>query len=112
MAHRSATGKARQQYEVLRPLVDGLYVDMQKLASRKQEGAFSKNRIAMTNKLLKAVKDLLVDEPSSEFLELLDEELIPTNGDVLLILGQYRSAMEHFWNKYTTDDYGGRQWAE
>ena len=101
-----------ERYEFLRPLLDGLYDDVRGLAGRKQDGVFSKQRIASINKLLGSVRELLSAEPTFAYLELLDEGTIPRNADVLLVLGQYRSAMEHFHDKYTYEgELGDEEWS-
>lgn len=99
---------AVRQYEALRPLVDGLYADIKNLSAKKQDGALSKQRIVMVNRLLKDVAELLKNEPTAGYLELMDEVSIPKNSDALLVIGQYRSALQHYKDKYTyvnlTDD--------
>lgn len=104
--------KDSEQYDALRPLLDGLYGDIRDLATKKQDGVLSKARIMMINKLLSEIRILLKDEPTAPFLDLLDEVNIPNNGDALVIVGQFRSAMEHYWLKHSDDnDFGeGRVW--
>jgi len=54
----------------------------------------------MTNRVLAKVKSILHDDPTVEFLDLLDEEIFPTNSDAVLIISQYRAAMSQFKEKY------------
>jgi hypothetical protein len=106
-------GLANLQFasHTLRPLIDGLYRDLTVLAGRKQEAPLSKAKITMMNKLLNDAKMLLADEPTCNYLELLDEQAIPNNADALLILGQYKTALERFQAKYSSREIGGiREW--
>jgi hypothetical protein len=40
------------------------------------------------------------NEPTTQFLELLDDEILPTNSDAVLVLAKFQAAMAHFYNKY------------
>ena len=91
-----------ERYQTLRPLLDGLYRDVRELAARKQDGPMAKPMIAMINRLLRDVKEFLKNEQTYAYLELLDEAMVPKNSDALLLLGQFRSAMETYFDKYTS----------
>jgi hypothetical protein len=56
------------------------------------------------------VKDILSSEATSQFLDLLDTETLPSNSDAVLILSQYEGAMTAFKNKYYGYDGGARRW--
>src|SRR5205823_15102612 len=58
---------------LLRPLIGALHRDIQELAKKKQDGALTKARISMINRLLKDIKELLAKQPSSAYIDLLDE---------------------------------------
>ena len=58
----------------------------------------------MINRLLTDAKGLLSAEPSAPYLELLDEEMLPQNADALLILGQFKAALNQFEEKYSYYD--------
>lgn len=89
------------RYHLLRRLLSALHRDIQELAKKKQDGALTKTRIAMINRLLKDVKEFLAAEPSANYLDILDEDAVPQNADALLIAGQYLSAMDQFQSRYT-----------
>ena len=108
----TASAEDIKQYEVLRPLIEGMYKDSQALAGKKLDGTLSKQRIAMINRLLKDVKEFLRNEPTVRYLDLLDEEVVPKNADALLVLGQYKSALDHYHSKYTEQGFGIVRWRE
>jgi hypothetical protein len=54
----------------------------------------------MANKILSKAKAILKDDPSVEFLDLLDEDSLPTNSDAVMMLAQFIAAMEQFKSKY------------
>ncbi len=101
------TEEEAREHELLYPLLRAVLHELRELSRKKQDEPLNKLKIAMANKLLSRVKTLLADEPTSAFLELLDEATLPTNSDAVIILAQYVSAMDQFKNKYQGRDYGG-----
>lgn len=61
------------------------------------------------NRLLERVCDVLAGEASMDFLDMLDEDDIPQNSDVVLMLSQYVAAMNAFKEKYY--GYNGSEYA-
>ncbi|MCC0178061.1 hypothetical protein I4641_13835 [Waterburya agarophytonicola K14] len=91
-------------YETTMPLLKSMYHQFEELTKKKQEAAVSKRKIAIVNRLLDKVRLVLDDEDSIEFLDLLDENEIPQNSDVTLILSQYVAAMAAFRKTYYKRD--------
>ena len=89
------------RFSLLQPLLIALHRDIQELAKKKQDGALTKTRTAMINRLLKDIKELLSKQPSSAYLDLLDEDSVPQNADALIVAGQYLAAMSQYFSKYT-----------
>lgn len=54
----------------------------------------------MTNRILGKVQTILKDDPTIEFLDLLDEVSLPTNSDAVLIIAQFQAAMEQYKGKH------------
>lgn len=88
------------KYEMLSPMLDSALDEMREFSKKKQDGVINKTKIALLNRLMRDVKELLTDEPSNEYLDLLDEDLVPQNSDAVLILGQYRAAMNRFKSRH------------
>ena len=92
------------QYETLLSLLEAMHEDIRQLALKSQTSALSKARIAMMNRLLADLQKLLKNEPAAPYLQLLDEATVPQNADALLVLGQFRAALDQFREKYTYED--------
>lgn len=88
------------QYNLLLPLLDSLVREMKQLSSKKQDLQLNKLKIRKINEILTQTKDLLQGEPTGQFLELLDEALMPTNSDAVLIMTQHQTAMSSFHDRY------------
>ena len=54
---------------------------------------------------------MLGGDPSTHFLETLDEETLTQNSDAVLILGQWLAAMQQFQSRYHRyDGMGSHRW--
>lgn len=101
---RRITNADVEKFEMLNKHLGSLYRDVQELAKKRQDSHISKLRVDMINRLLKEICSLLEGEPSLPFLDLLDEATLPQNADVMMVLGQYESAMGQFESKYIESD--------
>lgn len=88
------------EYGVLRPLLEAMSRDFAELAKKKADAPLNKRKIEIVNRLLKQVFELLDGEPSVAYLDLLEEDDVPQNSDVMLILGQAVAAIESFKKRY------------
>ena len=50
----------------------------------------------MTNRIQAKVKSILNDDLTVEFLDLLDEVTLTTNSDTVLIIAQFKAAMQQY----------------
>lgn len=101
-----------RKFEMLSPMLDSAIQEMREFSKKKQDGIVNKTKITILNRLLHDLKEVLSKEPSTDYLDLLDEESLPQNSDAVLILGQYRAVMDRFRVRhYRLGKYGGAgQW--
>jgi len=111
-APKNRTAAEIETYETLSPLVESMHEDIRELTRKNQNTPLSTPKIQMINRLLTQVRAFLKDEPTASLLDLLDEPLIPQNADALLALGQYKAALDRYFEKYTDQDSFGdaRTW--
>ena len=57
-------------------------------------------KVKMVNRLLSSIYEVIDGEPNRAFLDLLDEDELPQNSDVVLVLSQAVAAMNAFKSKY------------
>ncbi len=93
------------KFDMIYPLIVSMYKEMKDLSSKKADGALNKLKIKMINRLLNTAQELLKDHPVIKFLEILDDDTIPQNSDVTLILKQYIDALIQFKNVYVDHNY-------
>lgn len=89
-----------EKFEMLFPMIYSILTEMKEFAKRKQDGQLNELKVRTINKVLEQVKDILSDEPIADFLELLEDETLPTNSDAVLIITEYTTAMTQFKSKY------------
>ena len=89
-----------ETHENLMPLLQAMLREFQELSKRKPDSALNKRKVEIVNRLLQEIHNLLEGEPTSAYLDLLDEDDLPQNSDVVLILSQSVVAMERFRTRY------------
>lgn len=97
--HRPTKANA-EQFDMLFPILDSVYNEIKELSKKKQDGALNEIKVKMTNRILSKVKLILKDDPTVEFLDLLDEEKLPTNSDAVLIISQFKAAIQQYKDKH------------
>lgn len=94
-----------EQYEMLHPILETLLSEIKELSKKKADNPLNKLKVGMINKVLERVKIILANEPTTQFLELLDDETLPSNSDTVFIISQYDAAMKQYKDKhYVYDD--------
>lgn len=96
----ATTSKKASTHDVTMPLLLAMFEEFKELAKKKPEAAVSKSKLVIANRLLQRVREVLADEESIEFLDLLDEDDVPQVSDVTLIFSQYVAAMHAFKTRY------------
>lgn len=98
------TDEKAKTYEIVSHMLDGVYKEVKELSKKKQDNVLNKLKVTMVNRILGQIKELLEDEPTIQFMDLLDDETLPTNSDTVLILTQFRAAMDHYKKRYCRYD--------
>lgn len=96
----STTAEKANKHDDLMPLIESMYHEFQELSKKKPDGVLNKRKVEIVNRLLRDIHGILAGESTSTYLDLLDEDDLPQNSDVVLILSQTVSAMETFREKY------------
>lgn len=88
------------QFLMLRELVTGLYEEMKDLTRKSSKETLNEFKIKSLNRVLIPLKELLKEQPTAMFLDTLEEDSLPTNSDVVIVLSQYLSAMKKYEERY------------
>lgn len=107
----SPTDSQSEKYELLYPLLSSILRELKELSKKKQDEPLNKLKVRMVNKVLLQIKtEVLCDDGILEFLDLLDEDTLPTNSDAVLIIAHYNAAMDQFKEKHYGWDGSKHRW--
>ena len=88
-------------YTTIAPLLVAMFNEFKELSKKKPDGAVSKNKIKIVNRLLVKCKEVLMDEKVIDYLDIIDEDTVPQNSDIVLTLSQYNAAMKQYFSSHT-----------
>ncbi|MEH2533908.1 hypothetical protein V1277_006796 [Bradyrhizobium sp. AZCC 1588] len=94
------TPEKAAKHDDLTPLLNAMFDEFQELSKKKPDGVLNKRKVEIVNRLLRDILDIVEREPTRAYLDLLDEDDLPQNSDVVLILSQAVAAMKSFRSKY------------
>lgn len=100
MANDTTTQARANLYEVVRPLLDSMYEEFKELSKKKPDGILSEAKIDVVNRLLQSCREILANEQSLQFLDVIDKDAVPQYSDVVIVLSQYSAAMKAFYGTY------------
>lgn len=89
-----------KNFEMLDELSNSIYIEMKEFSKKKPDDALNPFKVKNVNRVLIQIKEFLSDQPTVLFLDLLDDETLPSNSDAILIIGQFKAAMDNFRKKY------------
>jgi hypothetical protein len=105
------TNSQAEKYDLLHPLLISMLSEVKELSKKKQDEPLNKLKVGKINKILSKIKEeVLNDDPSREFLDLLDDATLPTNSDAVLIIAQYEAALSQFHGKHHGWDGSEHRW--
>jgi hypothetical protein len=92
------------------PLLQSMFAEFKELSKKKPDGAVNKSKIKVINRLLTKCREVLQSELSIDYLDLLEEDDLPQNSDVVLMLSQYVAAMKKFHDDHYGFDGSEHKW--
>ena len=103
--------KEIELFEKLHAQLEGLYDEISTLSKKSPSDAVNKFKLKFINQILGNLNEFLKDKykPFMEFTKF-EEDDLPTNSDVVLILSQYLNCMEKLRSDNIRIDYGHWVW--
>lgn len=99
--NKTPTNSEVVEFKMLQELIDSVYTEMKEFSKKKPDEALNKFKVKNVNRILIQIKNFLSEEPTSDFLDILDDETLPSNSDAILVIGQFQAAMSNFKKKNT-----------
>ena len=82
-------------YERQTNFFEGLYNEFRQQTRRDPEGTVSAYKVEMINEILAPLKEMMKGEEYAGYLKLIEEENM-RNGDVMMLLAKYKSALKEY----------------
>lgn len=95
-----------EAFEMLSVLLNSMYDEFQELSKKKPQDILKLNKVRVVNRVLNPALALLHNEPTRPFLDLLEEDELPQNSDVILMLSQVQAALGRFESRYHNYNLG------
>lgn len=88
-----------------------MYKEISEMSKKKPDNAVNKFKLKYINQIVGTANKLLGEtyKPFNDF-DLFDEDDLPTNSDITMMLSQYQNAMENFRSNNITKNYRGWVW--
>ncbi len=87
-------------YDRLVPMLEAAHREMTELSKKKQDGIVNALKIKMLNRLLGELSNIIENDPSHAFVDMLDDETLPQNSDAVLILSQWQAALKQYKDRH------------
>ncbi len=88
-----------KEYFLLSELLNSIYLEMKEFSKKKPDDLLNEFKVKNINRVLSQIKNLLTTEPTSQFLDVLDNDNLPSNSDAILVIGQFKASMNRFYDK-------------
>lgn len=93
---KSTTDEQVELYGIISPLLKSMYSEIKDFSKKRLDDPMNLNKVRMINRLLVKAKEVLKNEASNEYLDLLEEDDLPSISDAVLIVSLYISALDKF----------------
>lgn len=90
-----------ETYNLLYSMFRSAYMELREMSKKAPKETLSPMKIKMLNRILEKIRDFFSNEPSIEFLDLIDDATLPNTSDTLLLMSQYAGAFEDYYKKYS-----------
>jgi hypothetical protein len=98
-------------YESSSPIFASIFKEIRELSKKKPDATINVGKVKIINRILNDLLVILRDEPAGKYLELLEDQSLPQLSDAVLLMVQFESALDSFYNRYNHPDMmGARYW--
>lgn len=100
------------QYKMLDELLASSFSELKEFSKKKPDELLNTFKVKSLNRILSPIKEIMRNEPTANFLDLLDEDTIPSYSDAVLIIAQFNAAMAQFKSLYfgKQTQFGDYRW--
>ncbi|RSY85966.1 hypothetical protein DAH66_09745 [Sphingomonas koreensis] len=104
------TDAAVAVHEAAADVFDALLHEMRELSRKKPDATMSATKVKLVNSVLGDLLGNLEKEPEGKYLGVLEDESLPQVSDALLMMAQFKAALDAFEARYRRYISGKRYW--
>ena len=97
---KKTTKEQVELYSTIQPLLSAAFDEVKEFSRKKQDEPLNIKKVRIINHILEKAQEVLKNEKTVEYLELLDEDELPSNSDAVLTMSQYMAAMNKFYRDH------------
>jgi hypothetical protein len=95
-----AKGNLNETYNLLYSMFHSAYMELRDLTKKAPQETLSSLKIKTLNRILERIRNFLSNEPAIDFLDIIEEDSLPSASDTLLLMSQYAGAIENYYKKH------------
>lgn len=99
------------KFDMLEEFILALYIEVKDFSKKKPDETLNEFKVKSINRVLEKAQNMLHKQPSSDFLDLLDNEVLPSYSDAILIITQYKASLDQFKKDFWIYDSYEWRWA-
>lgn len=109
---KAVTDEQVELYNTINPLINSIFKELKDFSKKNQNDPINLTKVKMINRLLVKAQIILKNEPSIDYLDLLEEDQLPSISDAVIIIAQYLSALKSFHSTHYQYDnvLGSYEW--
>jgi hypothetical protein len=99
------------EYEASHDVFGSLLDEVKELSKKKPDATMNAGKVKIVNRVLQNLLMVLEGQPDAKYLEALDDDDLPQVSDAVLVMVQFKSALESFKKKHQRNIAGyGLHW--
>ena len=95
-----ATDAKVDEYNASHDVFSSLLDEVKELSKKKPDAIMSAGKVKIVNRVLQNLLMVLEGQPDAKYLEALDDDDLPQVSDAVLVMVQFKSALESFRSKH------------
>lgn len=89
-----------EEYEASRDVFNSLLDEVKELSKKKPDATMNAGKVRIVNRVLSNLLTVLEGQPDAKYLEILDDDDLPQVSDAVLVMVQFKSALDSFRNRH------------
>lgn len=88
------------EYKASNDIFEALLAEVKELSKKKPDATMNAGKVKIVNRVLSNLLTVLDGQPDAKYLEALDDDDLPQVSDAVLVMVQFKSALDSFKSRY------------